>query len=115
MGEENNIKQKDNTTNTDNVVSAADGGQVSDGGSQGTPELVTATPENVSSADATNTGDTVASSTIPVIDGEEKNDENGENATHKQSKEENAFFKHMRVKAEKEAEDKYNKQMEDLL
>jgi hypothetical protein len=110
MGDENKVQQE--TNNTDNVISAANGGQVSAEGSQETEVLVTATSENIDSADVTNTE--TASSTVPIKDGEEEKSETSESATHKQSKEENAFFKHMRVKAEKEAEDKYNKQMEDF-
>ena len=40
--------------------------------------------------------------------------EEGENATPKQTKEENSFFKHMRERAEKEAEAKTKKQIEDF-
>lgn len=99
-----------NTVTGATASAASNDSQVSGESLQSGSTLVTATGENIASADI-QTGEGTVSSTIPVSEADKKGGE-GEDGTHKQTKEENAFFKHMRVKAEKEAEAKFNEQME---
>jgi hypothetical protein len=106
------MSDENNTVTGVTASAAPNDSQVSGESLQSGSTLVTATGENIASADI-QTGEGTASSTIPVSDADNKGGE-GENGTHKQTKEENSFFKHARERAEKEAQEKYDKQMNDV-
>jgi hypothetical protein len=82
--------------------------QVSDQGSQA--EVVTTEATTETTKETTEQTDTTATETDVST---ETKAEGEQTDTAKQTKEENSFFKSMRIKAEKEAEAKYKKQLED--
>jgi hypothetical protein len=94
-----NIEKEEVNTVTEGTTSSNDS-QASDEGLQ---KETVATGEKSTEEESTKN---------PPASDAETNANNGENATPKQTKEENSFFKHMRIKAEKEAETKFKEQLD---